>query len=248
MKKTENMRSDRKAVNLRRLSWVDSGRLVGWWLPAACLLCDARLGDRRGLCAACAASLSRLGPACRRCALPLPAPGLCGACLRLHGPDESWSPLRYAPPVDGLLQALKFQGRLEVAAWLGGFMAEVFTRSGRDRPGLLVPVPLHRGRLARRGFNQALELCRPLARALAIPLDGRCCERLRPTPSQSGLDHAGRRRNVRNAFAVHRPPPVDHVAIVDDILTTGATTRALAQALHRAGVHRVDVWTAARVV
>ena len=241
------MRSGRIAVNRRRPSRVDGG-LRSRLLPGVCLLCDSAPAERHGLCAACNEGLPWLGAACRRCALPLNAPGVCGACLGRDDPDESWSPLRYVPPVDGLLQALKFHGRLEIAAWLGELMAGAFGDSGRDRPGLLVPVPLHRGRLARRGFNQSLEICRPLARALAIPLDGRCCERPRPTPSQSGLDRAGRRRNVRNAFAVRRPPPVDHVAIVDDILTTGATTRALADALHRAGIARVDVWAAARVV
>ncbi len=247
MKNQENMRPGPGAVNRRRRSSVDGVPSPGL-LPGVCLLCESGLGGRSGLCAACSEDLPRLGPACRRCALPLPAAGVCGACLGRTGPDECWSVLRYAPPVDGLLQALKFHGRLEIAAWLGGLMAEAFVADGRERPALLVPVPLHRRRLIRRGFNQALEIGRPLARILDIPLDVHCCERHRPTSSQSGLDSAGRRRNVRGAFRVRRLPPADHVAIIDDILTTGATTRALSRVLHGAGVTRVDVWTVARVV
>jgi len=115
------------------------------------------------------------------------------------------------------------------------------------RPDALVPLPLHRARLRSRGYDQALELSRPLAQAFGLPLLDRALVRRRATPAQSRLDAAARRRNLRGAFdadpAVVLPP---HVAIVDDVVTTGATLHAAARALRRAGAQRVDAWVCAR--
>lgn len=243
--KLRNMRPRSWAVNLHTAFRVDGTSL----LPTVCLLCASRIEDGAGLCAACLDDLPELVTCCRRCALPLPQAGICGACLRRPpSRDESWSPLLYRPPVDGLMQSFKFNGQLAVGAWLGRFMAERLAMVRQDLPELLIPVPLHHRRLAQRGFNQALEICRPLARVLALPIDGRCCERLRPTASQTGLTDSERRRNVRAAFRLRYRPAADHVAIVDDVLTTGATTAALARALHDSGIGRVDVWAGARAV
>ena len=112
-------------------------------------------------------------------------------------------------------------------------------------PARLVPVPLHRNRLRRRGYNQAVELARPLGRALGLPVAPRLCRRQRPTPAQAELTGSDRRRNVRGAFAVAAPVP-RHVAIVDDVVTTGSTVGELARVLRRAGAERVEVWAVAR--
>jgi ComF family protein len=113
-------------------------------------------------------------------------------------------------------------------------------------PALLVPVPLHAARQYARGFNQSLEICRVLGRALAIPYDCRIVRRRRMTAPMFSLTPGARRRNIRGAFQVTRPPPADHVAIVDDIMTSGATARELSRALRRAGAARVEVWALAR--
>jgi ComF family protein len=110
----------------------------------------------------------------------------------------------------------------------------------------LVPVPLHPGRLAERGYNQALEIARVLGGGLDLPLDSRCCHRVAATPPQAGLDEVARRRNIRGAFAVHSPLPWSRVAIVDDVVTTGSTVSELARVLRRAGVREIEVWAAAR--
>ncbi|MFZ2754457.1 MAG: phosphoribosyltransferase family protein, partial [Lysobacteraceae bacterium] len=120
--------------------------------------------------------------------------------------------------------------------------------AGAARPDALIPLPLHRKRLRSRGFDQTLELAAPLARALHLPLMDGILMRMRETAPQSRLDAAARRRNLRRAFAVREGIVLPtHVALVDDVMTTGATLHAAADALLRAGVTRVDAWVCARV-
>jgi len=225
----------------------------GGWLstllfPPRCLVCGEPGHAQRDLCPACTAALPWMAAACRRCALPLPpgepADALCGACQRLRSPLESvQAAFVYAAPVDGLLRRFKFHrdlaaGRL-LAQLAGDRLAAV------ERPQALVPVPLHLSRLRQRGYDQALELARPLARTLRLPLmDG--LHRVRATTAQSELNAAARHRNLRAAFIARGPLPA-HVALVDDVMTTGATLHAAAGALRRAGVARVDAWVCARV-
>jgi ComF family protein len=152
----------------------------------------------------------------------------------------------YSAPLDGLLPRFKFH--LDLAA--GRLLAQLLTEACADapRPQALVPVPLHRARLRRRGYDQALELAKPLARALDLPLQSRLLQRVRPTVPQSELSAAARRRNLRDAFAVDVVAALPaHVVLVDDVMTTGATLHAAARALRRAGVARVDAWVCARV-
>lgn len=129
---------------------------------------------------------------------------------------------------------------------LGDCLARALVEQGAARPELILPVPLHVSRLRERGYNQALEIARPLAQALNRPIAMRTCERVRATSPQAGLHANARRRNVRGAFQVKRPLRVRHVAIVDDVVTTGQTATELARALRRAGAVRVDLWAVAR--
>lgn len=171
---------------------------------------------------------------------------MCGVCLRQPPPqDMALSVFDYAPPIDYMVQRLKFHGELSWARTLGGLMAEELGHRATDLPDVIVPVPLHRRRLAERGYNQALELARPLARALDIPVDASLCMRIRPTREQSVLAAGARRANVRGAFAVTASPPPS-VAIVDDVLTTGSTAGALAHLFRRAGAAHVSIWICAR--
>jgi ComF family protein len=226
-------------------AWIAEGRR--WLLPPRCLLCGAPGSDDLDLCADCAAELPRNRLCCARCALPLPAPAaLCGQCQR-HPPPwhAAWAPFRYAWPLDRLESRYKFAaelaaGRALGALWRGEPMPVA-------PPALIVPVPLHRARLRRRGYNQALELAKPLARHLGVPLRHDVLQRLRSTDAQTDLDAAARRRNVRGAFAVRQSVPLPpHVAVLDDVMTTGATLAECARVLKRAGVRRVDVWALAR--
>ncbi len=215
--------------------------------PAGCLVCGERAGND-DLCPACARELPWNRCACPRCALPLPAPApACGHCQRRPPPlAETRAVFRYAPPLDRLLPRLKFHRDLAAGRACVLHMAEALADA--PRPDALVPLPLHPARLRERGFDQALELARPLARALDLPLLDRALLRVRDTAPQSRLDAPARRRNLRRAFAIRPGVTLPaHVALVDDVMTTGATLHAAAETLLRAGVTRVDAWVCARV-
>ncbi len=211
-----------------------------------CYLCRGAAPVERLLCAACDADLPRLeAPACPRCALASPAGEVCGRCLA-HPPayDASVAALSYDFPADALVHALKYRGELALAPLLARLLAARVERG--ERAGFLVPVPLSARRLAQRGYNQAAEIARPLAALLGVALAPQLCERLRDTPAQSELPWAARARNVRGAFRC--PAALDGavVAVLDDVMTTGATLDETARALKRAGAARVVNWVVAR--
>ena len=227
-----------------RQAWCNLHYFV---LPLRCLLCGAAGANQLDLCADCAAELPRNRCCCARCALPLAVPAaLCGECQR-HTPvwDAAWAPFRYGWPLDRLESRYKF-GK-DLAA--GRVLSALWAREPRpiELPLLLLTVPLHRSRLRRRGYNQALELARPLARELGVPLRQDALRRVRHTAAQTELDAVSRRRNVRGAFVVREEATLPaHVAILDDVMTTGATLTECARVLKRSGVARVDVWALAR--
>ncbi|MEJ0086177.1 MAG: ComF family protein [Pseudomonadota bacterium] len=184
---------------------------------------------------------------------------LCGYCRA----DLPWNGLRSAGelfafrfeyPVDDLIRRLKYQGALANARVLGVLLAQAACECDAPLPRLLVPVPLHIARLRERGFNQAAALARYAGRMLEIPCANRAVRRTRNTPSQTSLDRAERHRNVREAFAVggrralRRLLEAGHVAIVDDVVTTGSTMSELRRILLAAGVRQVDVWAVARAL
>jgi len=226
--------------------WLEN--LGGLFLPPRCLLCGAQGTAGRDLCTGCAADLIRNGPCCPRCALPLAAPApLCGECLD-RGPAFAVAcvPFVYAAPLDVLVTRCKFQRDLAAARVLAGLFRAQAARSV-ELPQALVPVPLHPQRLRERGYNQALEIARPLARRLGIPLCPDLLHRVRATEAQTHLDAPARRRNLRDAFAAGPAPLPGHIALFDDVMTTGATLAECARVLRAAGVARVDVWAVARV-
>lgn len=233
-------------IRARLAFWLrnDATRLL--W-PTRCLVCEDAGQEGLDLCVACEADLPFNAAACRGCAVPLPEAGTCGACLGARSPlVEVHAAFVYAAPLDRLLPRLKFAGDLAAGRLVAQLMAAPLRQA--PRPQALVPLPLHRARLRRRGFDQALELARPLGRALGLPVLDGALQRVRATAEQSTLSAVARRRNVRGAFAVRpRLPLPAHVALVDDVMTTGATLRAAALALRQAGVQRVDAWVAARV-
>ena len=216
-------------------------------LPWRCLLCGAPGAQGMDLCAACAKDMPRNPSCCARCALPLPvAAATCGQCLRRVPPfDSAWAPFRYGWPLDRLETRFKFGGDLAAgrslaALWRGEPVP-------LPLPALIVPVPLHRSRLRQRGYNQALELARPLAATLGIPVQHDILQRTRDTSAQTELDRTARRHNVRGAFRMREGAALpDHIAVFDDVMTTGATLAECARVLKRAGVRRVDAWALAR--
>ena len=240
-------------------------------LPPRCLVCELPGDGGQDLCRACRAALPWNQPACRACALPLPGPGpgsepdpgsrvrrgavpaasglRCGRCLRRPPPlDATVAALAYRFPLDRLLPRFKFHGDLAAGRLLGQLLADALaeTSPGAEGPQAIVPVPLHPRRLRERGYDQALELARPLGRALGLPVRGGGLRRVRATLAQSTLGAAARHGNVRGAFAAAPGPWPERVALLDDVMTTGATLGECARALRRAGVRRGDAWVVAR--
>lgn len=219
---------------------------------SACLLCEQAAEDGR-LCGDCLADLPWNLHACPACAQPVPAgQGLCGACDRRRPPQtRTLAPLRYEFPVDHLVAGLKYRGRLAHAPLLGHLLADAVREAGGPLPDLLLPVPLHDRRLGERGYNQALEIARPLARALGRPLETRLLRRRRATAVQMSLGARERARNPAAAFEVDAARHaalgrLARVAVIDDVMTTGATLNELAKNLKHAGAIHVSGWVVAR--
>jgi ComF family protein len=213
---------------------------LGRWFSGNCYLCRGAAGEL--LCTACEADLPRLfGPRCPRCALESPRGEICGRCLS-EAPhyDATVAALAYEFPADALVHSLKFRGELALAGYLGGILLRCIPDAGVDS---VVPVPLSADRLRRRGYNQAVEIARHVARG---PVDLGLCVRERDTPAQMDLPYAERRRNVRGAFRCTRALLGTSVAVVDDVMTTGATLDEIAQVLKKAGAARVVNWVVAR--
>lgn len=246
-------------VNQNHALAVDSiwQRLQFAVLPAHCLLCGGRSDLPRDLCHACASDLAQNRVACARCALPLAAPAAwCGECLKNEPAfDAAFAPYLYEHPLDLLLTRLKFghslaAGRVLAELWIAALQAALADSTVSALPNAIVPVPLHTARLRERGYNQALELAKPLAREFHIELVPRLLRRTRITAAQANLDAIARRKNLRGAFEVDadllsaKMPA--HVVLLDDVMTTGTTLRECARTLKRAGVARVDVWALAR--
>ncbi len=172
---------------------------------------------------------------------------ICGACARRPpGFDLARAAFAYAWPVDRLVQRFKFNGDLATGRVLALALVEYLQLQALPTPDCLVPVPLHRGRLAERGFNQAAEICRVLARPLATRSELRLLARTRATPAQTGLGSAARRRNLAGAFACRRPVAGLRIAIVDDVITTGSTAEAITHVLKQAGAAEVYIYALAR--
>ncbi len=219
--------------------------------PPTCVLCGASGNDGLDLCAGCLADLPADRDCCSRCALPLPAGqpigALCGECQRRPPPFHvCHAAFRYEDPLPALVSGVKFHARLNLARLLGLCLADALREKDALMPALILPVPLHRKRLRERGYNQALEIARTVGRELDVTVDTHSCTRILATARQAGLEQKERRRNVRGAFKLESPLDVEHLAILDDVVTTGSTVSELAGVLLKAGVKRVDVWAVAR--
>ena len=208
----------------------------------SCFLCRGKASAL--LCAACDADLPRLGSElCPRCALASPAGAICGRCLtQPPAYDATQAAFAYAFPADALIQALKFRGELALAPFLGELLSKCISN---ETVACVVPVPLSAERLRNRGYNQALEIARRVSTATGARLAPELCERSRDTATQMDLPLEERAKNVRGAF--HGPGIVaGTVAVLDDVMTTGATLDEVASTLKRAGAARVVNWVVAR--
>ena len=223
--------------------------------PANCSLC-AQLCYGSSLCDRCSDALPRQGNACSACGLPLSGAGegaTCGYCaVHAREIDRCISLALYQPPLDRLISGFKYHGRFADGKTLARLLAEkiVLNYAHDQLPQLLVPVPLHITRWRTRGYNQALEISRTLARELRIPIDPRQAARIKATVAQTALTSAtARRGNRAHAFTLRRPTAlrgISRIAIIDDVITTMATVNSLARSFRQAGVSDVHAWSLAR--
>lgn len=229
-------------MNLVR--WVDDA--VALVAPERCAWCESADASE-GVCAGCESELPWNRVACPNCAQPMPVAATCSKCLR-RAPsfDSAWTAFVHVEPIRrGVLQ-LKYGARFEHARVLGTLMGRALASRLEPLPDLLIPVPLSRLKLMKRGYNQAQEVARAVSRVLKVPVDARAARLLRAPHDQIGQTAAQRRRNLRGAFGLERSLKGLRVALVDDVMTTGATLDALARAARKAGAISVEAWAIAR--
>lgn len=201
--------------------------------PNHCLLCDLDCDEKF---------------ICKNCFDTLPIYEKNKTILNPPSIDHVFTLFHYVTPISSLIWKLKFQGDLSIAQlfaqyWINYFKNDVTPNA---LPDLIMPVPLHYARLKERGFNQALEIAKPIGQYFHIPIDTRTCIKIKNTRAQSSLSAEKRKHNLKNAFGLSYSVDAKHIAIVDDVMTTGNTVSEIAQLLKKVGVEKVDVWCCAR--
>lgn len=219
------------------------------FFPPTCLICGQPGDNDLDICNPCHAGLPRNSSSCHCCALPLPSSIasdlLCGNCARKPPPfSHIISPWLYEPPIDDLIQQLKFLHKLSA----GRLLAQLLAREipPQDRPSLLIPVPLHNRQLRTRGFNHSSEITRALSTELGIAWSPWLLRKLRETLPQHNLGKRERKKNLRRCFSFDNRQNHQHVAIIDDVVTTATTAAEVAKTLRKAGVEKVEIWALAR--
>lgn len=213
-----------------------------------CLLCH-RLTPQYGVCDPCSQHLPRLGPACPRCATPMTQAQYCGRCLT-NPPvrHATISVFRYDYPANKLITQFKFHHQLQLSRFLAQQFVQHLNSYQQPRPQQLIPIPLHPQRLRQRGYNQATELAKVISRHLHIPINQHSLIRIKATQPQSELAYKERKHNLDAAFYCPHRPNADHIALIDDVLTSGHTADAAATALLQQGIKTIELWTIARTI
>jgi len=223
---------------------------IDLFLPPACLLCGQLLlsgSDPQSFCSSCQEAMDPLGKShCNCCAQAFPSSPsqhLCGLCLkRPPAFSRVHAACNYQGRVKDAIHQLKYRNQVNLARHLGQLLCQPLDAAGNIFVAdCIIPVPLHPSRLRERGYNQALEIARPLARKLRIPIDTKSLQRTRKTPQQQGLTAAERRSNLRNAFSLTATPPARNILLVDDVMTTGETVRECCRILLQGQVAEVQV-------
>jgi ComF family protein len=230
-------------------TWLNS--IQDSLLPPTCILCDNKGFARKDLCFYCLDQLVKNTSCCYQCGCYLKSSDnhtLCGQCLK-SPPDyeRTVAPFVYQGIISYLIKGLKFDSQYKNARLLGMLFTEQLPQDAK-LPECIIPVPLHKNRYRERGFNQSIEIARTVGKQLAIPLELKACIRHRDTPHQVSLPAKDRHNNIKNAFSVVKTIQYSHVALLDDVMTTGATVREIARILKTAGVEKIEIWACARAV
>jgi len=217
-------------------------------IKQSCILCGVSGHQDLCLCQHCLDELPFIEDSCNCCGIPLTSQAeKCGACISTPPPNTACiSLLHYQEPVDYLIKHMKYHNQLSIAELMGKLLVEKINQSDQPIPEQIIPVPLHFSRLQQRGYNQAVEIARSISRAFNIPINLTDCSRKRNTIPQYDLPSNLRSDNMREAFEVINEISAKHVAIVDDVMTTGSTVWEFSQVLIDSGVERVDIWTCSR--
>ncbi len=222
-------------------------QLFFYLTPTRCVVCRQLARRHISLCHKCESGLKINTDACESCARPLEKKysGICGECQKSPPYyDSTLAPLLYKDTAKTLIIELKFREKLLNAK----ILAEIFAKFVKNDPcpDLLIPIPLHTSRLRERGYNQSLEIAREIAAIHKIPVDWKSCERRINTARQSELPIKQRRSNIKGAFQNHRRLDGLHIAIIDDVMTSGNTVNELSRVLKKSGARRIDVWVMTR--
>jgi ComF family protein len=211
-----------------------------------CILCKASDGGRLGICDACTKALPWHADYCPQCALPSIQSQLCGDCLTSPPDfDDTQALFRYAFPINAMLQQYKYGQAMYLAETLATLIVEQLNLDARAR---LLPMPLHPDRLQVRGFNQSLEIARLISQKTGMNFDYTSCQRVKSSPPQASLSLKERVMNMRNAFSCTQNLAGQHILLLDDVMTTGATLNSLAKTVKQAGAAKVSCIVAARTL
>lgn len=219
------------------------------FIQSNCLLCGSPSEKNWCLCNPCRLELPYIEHSCKTCGSSVPLDvKRCGACI-VDPPktNQVVTILHYVSPVDYLVKKMKYHNQLEIAQLFGKLLVKQLETQQESWPDQIIPVPLHSSRLQQRGYNQAVEIARTVSKALNIPMNLTNCIRTRPTEPQFELSLDKRKTNVKNAFDIVHEIDAKHVAIIDDVMTTGSTVNELTSALLKSGIEKVDIWVCSRV-
>lgn len=216
-------------------------------MPGACYLCRGTARGQTIICPDCRDDLPVIRDACPKCGNPWTRNSGCRNCRLGPFPVDSLvTPYHYQYPVNELIRQLKYRQKLILSQELGRAIARHSLKVCTSLPEVLIPIPLHRTRQIARGFNQAAEIANAVGRELSIPVNSRLLQRRKNTLAQFDLEPAARKHNIKDAFTLRTGPHYECVALIDDVITTGATVNEAARLLKRAGVRRVEAWACAR--
>ena len=222
-----------------------------------CLFCDETCYNKNDICLACQHDLPWNECYCRQCSLPMPTSSrnkqtfgmICGECISTPPPfNKTVAPFRYEIPVNKAIRILKYQQKLYFAKAFTHFLADAIDQQYQkdSRPNCLIPVPMYKDKLKERGFNQAQLISKQLSQLVSIPTHESILQKIKSTPAQTGLNKTQRTQNLKGSFQLNESVSGLHIALVDDVVTTRATSDLLCKLLINAGAKRVDVWCIAR--
>jgi ComF family protein len=224
---------------------LDNG--LSRFILSRCALCHALQAETPSLCSACLNDMPCIEKSCLICGMPLSISDTCGSCMVLPAVlNTTICAYRYAYPLDLLIKRYKYKQKLDLILPLVTVLSEKILANSEPLPEVIVPVPLHFNRLFKRGFNQSLEISKTLSRIINVPVDNNLIVRVRNTTPQFKLSSKQRKKNLRGAFRLMPGRTYQSVAIVDDIITSGATGDEIAQLFRHAGVRRIQLWALAR--